>query len=201
MIDPIGATGLAIAIVDNGVAVLKFIHDWIDDSKHYGEDVRSFKTRLSAEIARLEALSGFLSQTTAEGKSRLEQLSITFQRAAKGMIQELQIKLASYTPLVAKYSIKDLQRGFESTSPSALDTLSVEDTSKLKEAGEKDAKERQEKVTILETAAWGLFQKKKISALLFDITKWNDQLQSLLLCSLLFGNGPTVSKKTPVEIW
>jgi hypothetical protein len=201
MVEPIGATGLAIAIVGGAIKVLKFIDKWIDDSKQFGQDVRAFKTRLSTEIARLDSLSEFLDQKSTDGKPRLEQLSVTFQRATKGMVQELQITLASYEPLVEKYKIEDLKRGFDYTLPSALDGLSITDTAQLKEDGEKEAKERQKKATFLETAAWGLFQKKKISALLVDITTWNDQLQSLLLCSLLFGNGPKVSRATPVEIW
>jgi len=200
MVDPIGATGLAIAIVDDGVKVLEFVIKWIDDSKHFGDHIRIFKTRLTTEVARLKTLGDFLRQKSDSGAYRFEDLPLLYQRAAKGIVQELQITLASYSMLVAKYNIVVLQRGYESKSSSAEDALSLQSPFTLGQDGEAEAKIIQEDASWIRVTAWGLFQKKKISVLISNLAAWNDQLQSLLMCALCFGNGPATANVTPPAI-
>ena len=198
MVDPIGATGLAIAIVDDGIKILNYVLKWIDDASHFGDHVRIVKTRLATEVARLQTLSGFLSQKTEEGVYRFEGLSLLSQRATKGMIQELQITLASYSMLVAKYEIEVLQRGFESKNLPKEDALSIKYPLKLETSGKIEGERVQDDASWIRVTAWSLFQKKKVQDLVANITAWNDQLQSLLMCALCFGGGPEISKVTPL---
>lgn len=200
MVDPIGNTGLAIAIVDDGIKALNFVVKWVDDASHFGDQVRIFRTRLTTEVARLQTLSGFLSQKSEEGVYRFEELSLISQRAAKGMIQELQITLASYSMLVAKYEIEVLQRGFEFKNSPKEEELSIKTPFELETAGKIEGKKIQGDASWIRVTAWGLFQKKKIQVLIADIAAWNDQLQSLLMCALCFAGGPEVSKVTPLSI-
>jgi hypothetical protein len=200
MVDIIGTTGLAITIINDGIKVLNFVVKWINDASHFGDHVRIFKTRLATEVARLQTLSGFLSQRSEEGVYRFEELSSISQRAAKGMIQEFQITLASYSMLVVKYEIEVLQRGFESKNSPKEEALSIKSPFELETAGKVEGKKIQDDASWIRVTAWGLFQKKKIQVLIADIAAWNDQLQSLLICALCFGSGPEVSKVTPLSM-
>ena len=200
MVDLIGTTGLAISIVDDGIKVLSFVVKWIDNASHFGDHVRIFKTRLATEVARLQTVSGFFSQKSEKGVYRFEELSLISQRAAKGMIQELQITLASYSMLVAKYEIEVLQRGYESKNLPKGEALSIKSPFELETAGKTEGEKIQDDASWIRVTAWGLFQKKKIQGLIAEIATWNDQLQSLLMCALCFGGGLEVSKVTPLSM-
>ncbi|KIN00702.1 hypothetical protein OIDMADRAFT_29778 [Oidiodendron maius Zn] len=194
MVEPIGTVGLTIAIIDDGVKVLNFVLKWIDDAKHYGEHVRIFKTRLATEIARLQTLSDFLGQKSDDGVYRFEELPSLSQRAVKGMIQEFQTTLSSYSMLVSRYKIESLQRGYESKGSSKDDALSMHSPLDLEAAGAAESKNTQDEASWIRVAAWGLFQKKKIMALIKELTDWNSQLQCLLIKNLGMSTGVTLQK-------
>ena len=193
----IGATGLAISILTNGINAVEFLVTWVADSKQYGGDVRVMWTRLVTESARLSALQTFLEEKNPAGKSRFSELSVGGQRAISGMLQELEVLFDSYSNLVKKYKLEELKRSYESQMSLETEDGSVRPGFELVSEGKETSKSIQEEAIYVEVAAWGLFRKKKIEDLIQKIETWNDKLQGFLLLGVCFGSGPKMLEKTP----
>jgi len=196
VVDPISATALAIAIVDDTVNVVLFLKEWIDKSKRYGDDVRIMRKQVTIESARLQSFSRFLKHKLTSGRTRFEILPEIHQNAIVGMSQELEIVFLSYSAIVKKYRLEDLQRGYEleigEGTPLVGEALAKE--------GLETSKEIQKKATKIDKAVWGLFKRKKLSQLIMNLESWNNKLMNFLLCGIYFLENPDLWTSEGKEI-
>jgi hypothetical protein len=190
MVVAIGEIGLAISIADHTVSVVLFIKQWVETSKQYGDHVRVMRKHIAIETARLQSFSTFLKQKMPNGTTRFEMLPQLHQAAIIGMIQELEIVFLSYSDIVKKYNVEDLQRGYELESGASLEKLSGGEA--LTKEEKVKSKYTQKKATIFEKAIWGLFRQKKIDALISALEGWNNKLMNFLLCGMYFLDQPEV---------
>lgn len=181
----LGGISLSIAIVDNACKVLIFLRSAINDAKAFGSDIRSLRTQIVSETARLQAFSAFLKHKTPNGKTQFNRLSDLTKRAILGNVQELEILFGQYTALVAKYGVEKLERGYELNLRSDPDSDPFGDA--LAEEGIAESKGMQKEARMGELLAWSLFRKKKVVELADKLTSWNDKLMRLLLCGVCFG--------------
>jgi hypothetical protein len=189
MIDPVGIAAFAIAVIDDGVVVVKFFVDWVKDARHYGEASHAFRVRLLSEVAKLEYFASFMKDRDVNGKSRFSLFPLICQQAVSGLMEELEVNIAAYRDLILKYNIEDLRKSYE-THMYGKGGDTFQPSSALVEAGKTKAKETQKKASLRSVAAWGLFRKKKVEALIATIEGWNAKLMTLLLCGVSFGIGP-----------
>ena len=103
MVDPAGIPGLAIAVIDDGIAVVKFVVDWVKDARHYGEASNAFRIRLLSEVVKLNYFSEFLKESTETGKSRFCTLPLICQQVVSGLVEGLEINIVAYRDLILKY--------------------------------------------------------------------------------------------------
>jgi hypothetical protein len=171
----IGEISLGMAIIDNTCKVLIFLQHVVNDAKAFGSDVRSLRTQIASETARLEAFSTFLKHKTPSGKTKLEQLPVLTKQAILGNLQELGILFGQYTALVAKYGFEELQQDYDILGDA------------LVEEGVAESKERQKEAKMVDVLAWGLFKKRRVVELADKLALWNNKLMNLLLCGLCFG--------------
>jgi hypothetical protein len=190
MVDPVGIAAFAIAVIDDGVVVVKFFVDWVKDARHYGEASHAFRIRLLSEVAKLEYFASFMKDRDVNGKSRFSLFPLICQQAVSGLMEELEVNIAAYRDLILKYNIEDLRKAYDTHMLSGKDDDTFQPPSTLAEAGKTKAKETQKKASLRSVAAWGLFRKKKVEALIATIEGWDAKLMTLLLCGVLFGIGP-----------
>ena len=180
----LGGTSIGLAAIDSAVKVIQFLRTWAQDAKHMGADVRSFRTRLTCECARLEALSAFL-KIEDGGKRLIETFPNMAQQAVLGMLQELEVLFGQYSTYVADHSIKELQRGY------AVSELRSEMSGlELAQKGGWEGEEIQKRTSFVTKTEWGLLRKRKIGQLIIDIEEWNSRLMSFVQSGLCLGKGP-----------
>ena len=185
MVAALAGISFSIAIIDHACNVLTFLNRVIKDTKTFGSDVRSLRTQIVSETARLQAFSAFLKNKTSSGETQFDQLSVLTKRAILGNVQELEILFGQYTALVANYKEEALQRGYELNL--GQDPNSDIFGDELVEEGITESKKMQKDANMANVLAWGLFRKKVVE-LAEKLTLWNDKLMKLLLCGLCFGN-------------
>ncbi|KAF1830817.1 hypothetical protein BDW02DRAFT_582587 [Decorospora gaudefroyi] len=176
----IGAIGLGLTAADQAVSVLNFIRDFLVDATHYGDQLPTFRTRITSEIARLQLFSGYLKRATPNGGSQLSALHPVSQSAVLGLLQELEITFAAYTAYVNRHDIVALRQGYARSLEDGIERVGLE--SRRREVADVPSNLSQKLV-------WGFFAKKKIVALLKVLEDWNDRSMNLLLCELRFGSG------------
>jgi hypothetical protein len=169
MVDPIGIPALAIAVIDDGIIVLKFIVNWIKDGRHYGEASNAFRTRLLSEVVKLNYFSRFLKESAETGKSRFSTLPLICQQAVSGLMEELEVNIVAYRDLILEYNIEDLRKAYESHGSYGKDDGTFQNPSELAQTGKEKAKETQKRASLRSVTVWGLFKKKKVESLITEI--------------------------------
>ncbi len=187
MVDPVGIPALAIAVIDDSIAVMKFVVDWVTGARHYGEASNAFRIRLLSEVVKLNYFSEFLKESTETGKSRFSTLPLICQQAVSGLMEELEINIVAYRDLILKYDIEDLRKAYESPGSYGKDDGTFQNPSELAQTGKEKTKATQKKASLLSVTVWGLFRQKKVESLIANIEGWNAKLMSLLLCGVSFG--------------
>ena len=193
----VGEISLAIAIVDECVTVVRFIKDLIQEAKNFGDAIRILRKSVAVEAARLHCLSSFLKRKIVDDKTRFQLLPEVHQSVILGMIQELEIIFFRYSIAIAKYNIKDLQRGYElETGPSAE---KLSDSETLRAEGVEMGRITQEKAKLIDKATWALFKQKKVSQLVSALESWNNKLMNFLICGIYFLDQPEQWQMKPDE--
>ncbi|KAG8529892.1 uncharacterized protein KY384_005373 [Bacidia gigantensis] len=190
----LGSVSLALSVLSRGQVIIEFLIEWVRSSKHYGEDVRVIRTRLSTQSARLSAFSAFLEKESKPGVSHFNELSDVFRRSICGMTEELELTFDSYYSLINKYKIEDLQRGFETQMVIDESSGPTKKRTSIVAASKKESEARQKAASFRNISTWGLFRKKNVFDLINKIESWNDQLQNFLICGLCFGKGPRIGE-------
>jgi len=180
----LGGISFSVAIIDSACKVLVFFHGVVTDTKAFGSDVRSLRTQIVSETARLQAFSSFLKHKSPGGGSQFDRLPDLTKRAILGNVQELEILFGQYTALVAKYGEEELQRGYE-LNPGPDPNNDIFDA--VVEEGITESREMQRGAKMVNVIAWGLFRKKRVVELVDKLASWNDKLMNLLLCGLCLG--------------
>jgi len=188
MPDPIGAVGLAIAAVDTTIKVVLFVRNCVDSAKQYGEDVRMMRKQHASESVRCQMFAHFLKRKMSNGKTRFEMLPKTHQNTIVGMTEELEISIFSYSEVIKKYKLEDLQRGYELEPGPSFEPPLVGET--VAKAAIERSKAIQQKTKKIDKAIWGLFREKKISSLIMTLELWNNKLMNFLLCGIYFLEHP-----------
>lgn len=174
--------GLALACISQAVEILRYFHGVIQDSKEFGEDVRQITTRITTESARLSAFREFLeNKNFADGKSRFEMLPEPHRLAVSGMVQELLIMFGTYTTILNKFDLRELQAG-----RAQFNSDKIADGDMLAQKGREASWELQQHTKLVDKAYWGFFKKKNILNIVAKLEEWNNKLQNFLLCGLCF---------------
>ena len=104
------------------------------------------------------------------------------------MTEELEISIFSYSEVIKKYKLEDLQRGYELELGPSFEPLPVGET--VAKAAIERSKAIQQKTKKIDKAIWGLFREKKISSLIMTLELWNNKLMNFLLCGIYFLEHP-----------
>lgn len=86
------------------------------------------------------------------------------------MIQELEILFLGYSTYLKKHNVEELQRGYATSELSAVDPKQQADRRQEERKGAQDRASRWQAIK------WGLFEKRKIGALVEQIEEWNERL-------------------------
>lgn len=183
MPDPFGVTALAIGILDHAVKIVNFVIEWAQKTRAFGEDVRSMRTRLTTESSQLQTMTSFLREQVGNA-TRFDAFPEVQRQAIFGMIQEIEVLFASYSEIVAKYKIEELQQGYEAKKKLDISKLSLWPLAK---ASKEEAKKMYKEASFTKVAAWGLLEKKKVDQLLTSLENWNNKLLRFVICGLTFG--------------
>lgn len=179
---------LSIACINEAVITLRYLYQCVQDSKEFGDDIRRISTRIATESARLQAFRQFLEDKAFDGKTRFEMLPEAHRDAVLGMVQELLIIFGTYTEILKKYGILQLQDASKIDHLPTREAASL-DTATLKRRGTEASRTVQETTTIINKAYWGVFRKKNVSRIVTKLEEWNNKLQDFLLCGLCFLDG------------
>ena len=178
----IGVVQLGIQVTESSIIVLRFIHDVVVNTKHYGNRVTALRSRISSETARVDTFLTYLKNKTADGKPKLATLQASCQSAVTHLIQELEATFAAFSSYIRQHDIDALRRGYViNINDDALDA--VLDAKLL------EIKRTKGDTPLLDKLVWSLFQKRKVLELVDALQNWNDRLMNVLLCDVVFGSG------------
>lgn len=182
----IGATGLGIKVIESTIQVLGFIHDVVVDARHYGEQTQSIKTKIIAEVSRLNSLESYLQSTAwtvGEKMPEIANLRPATQSAVLNLLQELDISFAVFSAYIRKHNMEVFKTGYAKSS-SAGPSATMDQRLALQAI---DAQQTQESTPRTDKLLWGAFTKKKVIKLVDGVKEWNDTLMNVLLCDKVFG--------------
>jgi len=157
MVDPMGITALAIAVIDDGCVVVNFIVQWVTGSKAFGADVRAIKTRFVTQSAKLKAINDFLRSGSATGFN-FNEIPVLRRTAILGMVQELEILFASYNQTIQKHDLSELSRGYTRDTTLDVGTLYGDE---IKTIAKHEAKAIQTEAGRIKVVLWASSKRKR----------------------------------------